>query len=88
MVMSIFFQNSSCFNSNIRGPKYTMIIVQTTWTLEIHDVPISKTVFNIYNYHEEFVCHYDYLSFLVPNVDCHLDVTPYFFGPQVPPPTV
>jgi hypothetical protein len=45
-------------------------------------------VFNIYNYHEDFVCCYDYLLLLDPDMDCHLDVPPYFFGPQVPSPIV
>jgi hypothetical protein len=30
--MDVFFQNSRSSNSNIRGPKYTMIIVPKTWT--------------------------------------------------------
>jgi hypothetical protein len=32
MAMNVFFQNSSYFNSNIYGPKYTLVLVQKTWT--------------------------------------------------------
>ena len=82
MPINVFFQKSSYSNSNKHGPKYTMVVAPKTWTQNIHAISIPKMVYNNYNYHQIFKCHSNCLSFLNPNVVCHIELSQHFSRPQ------